>query len=98
MNALADFFANRVLGPVWNFLDGKKTYIAAGAGILSGAAGLITDFQPALAAHSAMGVVDACKALPNNPHWIMLIGALGALGIGHKLDKATPDVAPEVKP
>ncbi len=75
------------LGWVWEKTDGAKTYIAATVGILTGLAGLITEFAAPIAAHNAGAIVALLKTLPTDPSWLALIAALGTLGIGHKLEK-----------
>lgn len=75
------------LGWIWEKFDGAKTYIAAAVAILTGLLGLIQEFQPLLVAHDAGGVWALFKALPHDNSWLMLVGGLGTLGLGHRIGK-----------
>lgn len=75
-------------GWIWDKTDGYKTYIAAAVGILTGLLGLIQELSGPIAAHNAGAVFAILKNLPHDQSWLALVGALGALGIGHKLEKA----------
>jgi hypothetical protein len=88
MNTIINFLSGRVLAPIWDFLDGKKTALASGAGILAGVAGLAAQLVPLLSAHDTAGLVSLIKSLPADPSYLLIVGSLGALGIGHKIDKA----------
>ena len=93
MNTIINFLSGRVLAPVWDFLDGKKTALAAGAGILAGVAALAAQVVPIVGAHDTAALITLIKTLPSDPAYLLIVGSLGALGIGHKIDKAA--VAPE---
>jgi len=86
------------LGWIWDRVDGYKTKISAAISILSGLAGVLEHLSPALAAHNAGQVFAVLKAMPSDPAWIMLVGGLGLLGIGHKIDKANEPEVPAVAP
>ena len=75
----------------WDFMDGKKTYISATLAILSGFLGVANEVVPLLSAHDAGGIWTLLKHLPQDQSWLMLVGGLGTLGIGHKLEKAADD-------
>lgn len=79
------------LGKLWGWTDGKKTYISAAIAILSGLAGLLGNLLPLVAAHNAAGILAFVKTLPSDQAWLMLVGGLASLGIGHKLDKAASE-------
>lgn len=98
MNAIINFVSGRILSPVWDFLDGKKTAIASGASILSGAAGLAAELIPLLQSHNTAGLLDLLKHLPSDPSYLLVVGGLGALGLGHKIDKAADAAAPAAPP
>jgi hypothetical protein len=98
MKAIVNFFSNRVLAPVWNFLDGKKTAGAAVLAILSGLAGLGAEVAPLLAAHNTAGLLDLIKHSAGDPSIQMIVAGLGGLGLGHKLDKAAAAPAEAPKP
>ena len=98
MNTIINFFSSKVLAPVWNFLDGKKTALAAGAGILAGVTGLVAQFVPLLGAHDTAGIIALIKTLPADPSYLLIVGSLGGLGIGHKLDKAAEAATEAPKP
>lgn len=99
MNKLIDLAAKLSgLGWVWEKIDGYKTKLAAAAGILSGAAGLIGEIVPLLDKRSFAALLEFVKHLPQDPAWLLLVGGLGALGLGHKADKiaaATPPAPPQ---
>lgn len=83
---------------VWTALDGKKTLIAGVLGVLSGLAGVGAEVYAPITAHDAAALLGIIRGLPADPAWIMLVGSLGALGIGHKLAKAADAAAPVVPP
>ena len=94
MNKLIDLAA-RVsgLGWIWDRLDGWKTYLAAAAGILSGLAGLIGEIIPVINHKSFSEALNLVKHLPQDPSWMLVVGGLGALGIGHGMKKMDQDGA-----
>ena len=79
---------------IWALLDGKKTYAAAGLGILTSLAGLGVEIAPILAAHNTAGVLAFLQGLPHDPSWLSLVASFGLLGLGHKTQKIadTPTV------
>lgn len=79
---------------LWGALDGYKTYLSAAIAILTGLAGVLQEASPLLAAHNAGALFAFLKALPHDNSWIILVGGLGTLGIGHKLDKAAAPIVP----
>jgi hypothetical protein len=81
-------------GWVWEKVDGYKTYGVAALGILSGLAGLGTELAPVLSSHDAGALWALVRSLPHDSSWLMLVGSLGALGLGHKADKVAAAVAP----
>ncbi len=103
MNTVIGWIANRAgLNKAWAFMDGKKTYAAAGLGILTSLAGLGVEVAPILAAHNTAALISLIQALPTDPSWLSLVASFGLLGLGHKADKAaaapdapTPVPAPE---
>lgn len=92
------------LGWIWNKVDGLKTYIAAALAMATGLgglclalAGLGQEILPLLAAHNLAGLLAFAKVAGADPNvaelgkaWLTLIGGLGLLGIGHKIDKTQP--------
>ena len=76
-------------GWVWEKLDGNKTRIAAIAGFLSGVAGLIQEFLGVEGKHDFMSLLTFLKDLPQDTQWLMIVGSLGLLGLGHKLEKVS---------
>ncbi len=104
MNTIIGWIANRAgLNKVWTFMDGKKTYAAAGLGILTSLAGLGAEAAPLLAAHNTAGLISLIQALPTDPSWLSLVASFGLLGLGHKTQKAadaaaTPDATPVPAP
>lgn len=97
MNTVIGWVANHIgLDKVWAFMDGKKTYAAAGLGILTSLAGLGVEFAPLLAAHNTAGIITLIQGLPSDTSWLSLVAALGLLGLGHANQKAattSPDPA-----
>lgn len=89
MNTILGWIANTAgLNKIWALLDGKKTYAAAGLGILTSLAGLGVEVAPLLAAHNTAGLISLIQALPHDPSWLSLMASVGLLGLGHKADKA----------
>ncbi len=88
-NWIINLVANKIAGPAWKALDGKKTYAAAGLGILTSLAGLGVEFAPVLAAHNTAGLLVLVQNLPHDPSWLSLVASFGLLGLGHKAEKAT---------
>lgn len=88
MDKLINLISGRFLKPVWGFLDGKKTALASGAGILAGLASFTAQLVPLLSEHNTAGLISLAKGLPSDPSYLLIVASLGALGIGHKLDKA----------
>jgi len=92
-------------GWVWGKVDGYKTKIAAIGLMLSGAALMLAGASEILSALAACKDL-ACgiglfRGLADNPHaatclkgFLAFQGGLGALGLGHKLDKTTTQDAP----
>jgi hypothetical protein len=76
------------ISKLWGFLDGYKTKVAGVASLLSGLAGIVSAIVPLIEAKDAAAAWAFISGLPANPAWILLLGGLGALGIGHKLEKA----------
>ncbi len=94
MNTVIGWIADHAgLNKIWSALDGKKTYAAAGLGILTALAGLGAEFAPVLAAHNTAGLIGLVQQLPHDPAWLSLVAACGLLGLGHKADKAAATVA-----
>jgi hypothetical protein len=98
MNTIVNFVSGKVLAPVWSFLDGKKTAIASSLSILAGVTGLSAEVAPLLAAHNTAALLELVKHLPSDPAYLAIVGGLGALGIGHKIDKAAQTAAPVAAP
>ena len=88
MEIIINFISGRILAPMWSFLDGKKTAIAAGASILAGLAGLSAEIVPMLSSHNTAALLDLVKHLPSDSSYLLIVGGLGALGLGHKIEKA----------
>lgn len=86
-----------VPGWIWEKLDGQKTRLAAGASILSGLAGLISELAGPIAAHDTAAILALIQHLPSDNAWLLLVGGLGALGIGHKLEKQDAAAAASAK-
>ena len=84
---------------LWGVLDGYKTKIAGVASLLSGLAGIAAQLVPLIDKHDFAAFLAFAKGLPADQSWLLLLGGLGALGLGHKLEKAA-DNAPvaAVKP
>ena len=73
---------------MWKLLDGWKTKIAAVLGIISGITGLMQEFLNVEGAHNFAALLTFAKGIPSDPMWLLIVGSLGLLGVGHKLDKA----------
>jgi hypothetical protein len=73
---------------LWGFLDGSKTKVAGVAGLLTGAAGIVGQLVPLIEKHDAAAFFNFAKGLPTDQSWLMLVGGLATLGLGHKLEKA----------
>ena len=86
------------LGWVWEKTDGAKTYIAAGIAILTGLSGVLSEVLPPLGAHDAGALLSVLKHLPQDSSWMMLVGGLGTLGLGHKASKMAQDEVPVAPP
>lgn len=96
MNTIIGWIADHAgLNKAWAFMDGKKTYAAAGLGILTALAGLGAEFAPVLAAHNTAGLISLVQQLPHDPAWLSLVAACGLLGLGHKADKAAATATPQ---
>jgi len=78
---------------IWAMLDGKKTYAAAGLGILTSLAGLGVEVAPLLAAHNTAGLITLVQGFPHDPSWLSLVASIGLLGIGHSQAKAADATA-----
>ena len=88
MNTILGWLANAAgLSKVWDFMDGKKTYAAAGLGILTSVAGLAVELAPILSAHNTPGLIGFIQHLPSDPSWLSLVAAFGLLGLGHSNKK-----------
>lgn len=89
MNKIINLFVRfSGLGKLWSWTDGKKTYLSASIAILSGLAGVLGDLAPLIANHDAAAIIGLLKSLPSNQAWLMLVGGLASLGIGHKIEKS----------
>lgn len=86
---IINLVAGRFAAPIWNALDGKKTYLAAALGIVTSLAGLGAEIAPAAAAHNTAALLAIIQGLPSDPSWLALIASLGLLGLGHKAVKAS---------
>lgn len=93
MNFIINLLSSHIAAPVWNFMDGKKTYAAAGLGILTSLAGLGVEVAPILSAHNTMGLVSYFQQLPHDPSWLSLVASIGLLGLGHANQKAADAAA-----
>jgi hypothetical protein len=80
---------------LWGVLDGQKTRISGVASLLSGLAGIVGQLVPLIEAKDAALFVTFFTSLPANPAWLLLVGGLGILGVGHKLEKAAAEEAPK---
>jgi hypothetical protein len=76
------------ISKLWGFLNGYKTKVAGVGSLLSGLAGIAQQIAFLIEKQDASLVFAFIKGLPMDPSWMMLLVGLGALGIGHKLDKA----------
>lgn len=76
------------LGWLWEAVDGKKTYISALLGLLTGVAGLAQEFVPPVLAHDGGKVLDLVKHLPSDQSWLAVVAALGVFGLRHGVEKA----------
>lgn len=91
MNTVIGWIANLAgVQKVWAALDGKKTYAAAGLGIVTSLAGLGVEVAPILASHNTAALIGFVQHLPGDPSWLSLLASFGLLGLGHKADKAIP--------
>ena len=80
---------------IWKAIDGKKTYIMASVAVLSGLGGLIGGFMAVEQAHDFAALLAYLKGIPDNQSWVMLVGGLTALGVGHKIDKKDSENGPK---
>jgi hypothetical protein len=76
------------ISKLWGFLDGYKTKVSGVASLLSGLAGILGQLVPLIEAKDAAAAWAFASGLPANPAWLLLVGGLGLLGVGHKLEKA----------
>ena len=91
INLLAKFTG---LSWVWGKLDGQKTRIAGAAAILTGAGGLLLELLPLIAAKDFALLLKFVQGLPSDQAWLMLVGGLATLGLGHKAEKAAEAAKP----
>lgn len=90
MNALIAWVADRSgFAKVWAFLDGKKTYLSAAAGILTSLLGLANQLAPIATDHNTAAFLNWLQLLPTNTSWLSLVAACGLLGLGHANAKAS---------
>ena len=73
---------------LWGFLDGYKTKVAGSAAMLTGLAGLLSQVYSLIEGKDPSAVVFFFKNLTTDPSWLALLGGLGVLGIGNKIEKA----------
>ena len=73
---------------LWGFLDGNKTKVAGSAALLTGAAGLLSQVYSLIEGKDPSAVLYFIKNITTDPSWLALLGGLGILGIGHKIEKA----------
>ena len=95
MGFLINFMAK--LGGVsklWGFLDGYKTKVAGVGAMLAGLAGLTAQIVVLIESKDASAVFAFAKGLPTDQSLMMFLGGLGALGLGHKAEKAAEAAAP----
>lgn len=79
---------------VWAAADGKKVYIAAFLGLLSGLAGVGAEVYAPIAAHDAAGLFAVIRSLPTDSAWLLLVSSLAGLGVVHRVDKAAAPAVP----
>ena len=63
----------------------SKTYLAGVGAMLCGIGTLIVD---ACKIQDMAGAVEFASGLPTHPGTVMFLGGYGAIGIGHKIEKA----------
>lgn len=78
------------IGKVFDWLDGKKSYLAGAALILSGVAGELTAISQI---HDAATALAFAKALIASADWQRILEGLSVMGLRHAVAKAT-DPAP----
>jgi len=71
---------------LWDLVNGYKTTIGGVSLILSGLAELLQDIVSLTDFASVLAFV---KGLPSDAGWIAILAGIAALGIGHKIEKAT---------
>lgn len=99
MNTLINLAAKYSgLGFIWEKVDGAKTYIAAAASILSGAAGLLQEFLAVEGKHDFSALLAFAKDLPQDNCWLMILAGMGAIGLRHSMEKAAQSLAPSPAP
>lgn len=86
------------LGSLWEKADGAKTYIAGGASILTGAAGLLAEVAKLIADKNTLAVWAFVKSLPTDQSWLLILGGLTAVGLRHAIQKQDAPVPEAQKP
>lgn len=76
------------ISKLWGFLDGYKTKVSGVAGFLSGLAAIVAQLVPIIESKDASLLLEFITSLPSNPAYLALVGGLGLLGLGHKMEKA----------
>lgn len=71
------------LGKAWEWASGKKSYLVAAVGVLSGLAGLGADLLPLVSAQDTGALVKWITGLPSNPSWLLIIGSSGIGALRH---------------
>ncbi len=80
------------LNKVWTALDGWKTYIAGGASLLTGVAGLLTEIVKLINDKSATEAFHWLQSLPQDQSWMLVLAGLAAIGLRHS-DAKTQSLA-----
>ena len=85
---IINFFARIAgVGKIWALLNGKKSYVAGTAGVLTGAAGLLLEITALIEKQDIAAVIEFGKNLPADQNWLTLLAGLATLGLRHAIEK-----------
>lgn len=80
------------LNKVWDALEGSKTYLAGGASVLTGLAGLLNELIPLIQHRNALEAWGFVKDLPQDQSWLMILSGLAVMGLRHSHQKLSDEL------